>query len=98
MPIIFAYERNTKRSNDISTRLRRFYFGDGNLGNTTQTKEGIAQIYADGIEGFRVNRATNLISAKNTENTYYYCFTYRGKYSYFYLPDTNNTETAGKLF
>ncbi|KAK9692517.1 Carboxylesterase family [Popillia japonica] len=97
LPIIFSYERETNRSNEISTSLKRFYFGDGNLENTTITMEGIEHLYADGIIGFRVNRATKLISAKNTENTYYYCFTYRGRYSYFYLPDTNNTETAGAV-
>ncbi|KAI4456238.1 carboxylesterase [Holotrichia oblita] len=97
LPIIFSYERDTKRSNDVSTGLKRFYFGDGNLENTTATKEGIEHLYADGIEGFRVNRATKLISAKNIENTYYYCFTYRGRYSYYYLPDTNDTETVGPV-
>ncbi|KRT81775.1 esterase, partial [Oryctes borbonicus] len=77
-PIIFKYERNTSRSNEISTSLKQFYFGDGVVENTTHTKDGIEHIYADGITGFALNRATKLISDKNTENTYYYCFTYKG--------------------
>ncbi|KAK9692540.1 Carboxylesterase family [Popillia japonica] len=95
LPIIFFYERNTTRSNEISTGLKEFYFGEGNLENTTATKDGIEYLYADGVTGFQVNRATKLISAKNTEKTYYYCFTYRGRYSFFYLPGSNNTQTAG---
>ncbi|KRT84620.1 esterase, partial [Oryctes borbonicus] len=97
LPIIFNYERNTSRSNEISTSLKRFHFGGGVIKNTTHTKDGIEHIYADGITGFPVDRATKLISSKNTENTYYYCFTYRGRYSFFYLPDTNNTETVGAV-
>lgn len=97
LPIIFNYERDTPKSNAISTDLKRFYFGEGPVENTTQTREGIEGIYADGLTGFAVNRATKLISDKNQENTYYYCFTYRGRYSYFYLPNSNN-ETVGKLF
>ncbi|KRT82520.1 esterase, partial [Oryctes borbonicus] len=97
LPIIFNYERNTSRSNEISTSLKHFYLGDGVVGNTTRTKDGIEHIYADGTVGFSVNRATKLFSDKNTENTYYYCFTYKGRYSFYYLPDTNNTETAGAV-
>ncbi|GJQ73730.1 hypothetical protein Trydic_g14064 [Trypoxylus dichotomus] len=97
LPIIFNYERNTSRSNEISDTLKRFYLGDGVVGNTTHTKDGIEYLYADGTTGFSVNRATKLIADKNTESTYYYCFTYRGRHSFYYLPDTNNTQTAGAV-
>lgn len=95
MPIIFFYERNTERSNNISTGLKEFYFGRGKVDQSS--RQGISDIYADGITGFEVNRAAKVIAAKNTESTYYYCVTYRGRYSFFYLPDSNNTQTAGKL-
>lgn len=95
-PIIFSYERDTPESKAISTDLKRFYLGEGQVENTTQTREGIEGLYADGIIGFTVNRGVKLISAKSKEDTYYYCFTYKGKYSFFYLPDSDNV-TIGKF-
>lgn len=96
LPIIFNYERDTPKSNVISTALKRFYFGDGPVENTTETRAGMEHLYADGVVGFSVHRAAKLIADKNKANTYYYCFTYKGRYSYFYLPDSNRTKTAGK--
>lgn len=97
LPIIFFYERDTPESKAISDDLKQFYFGDGPLENTTETRKGIEELYSDGVTGFAVNGASKLISANNKDNTYYYCFTYRGRYSYFYLPDTNETQTAGTI-
>ncbi|KAF5306933.1 hypothetical protein FQA39_LY00163 [Lamprigera yunnana] len=45
-------------------------------------------LYADGLVGFGVNRGVKLVSAKNAEKTYYYCFSFKGRYSYFYRPNT----------
>nr|QIK02110.1 carboxylesterase 10 [Holotrichia parallela] len=95
LPIVFNYERGTERSRRISAALRQFYFGDGPIENSTSTREGIDYLYRDGITGFAINRAVKLISEKNSANTYYHLVTYRGRYSYFYLPDTNRTQTAG---
>lgn len=45
--------------------------------------------------GFAVNRAVKLLAARNSQPVYYYKFSYKGKYSHYYLPGTNNTVTYG---
>jgi hypothetical protein len=49
-----------------------------------------------------VDRAVELISRKSSKPIYYYEFTYQGRYSFYYLPGTNNTVPNGtynqKLF
>lgn len=41
-PIIFMYERDTNRSRNISTQVRRFYFGDKPIG--PDSYDGIAHV------------------------------------------------------
>lgn len=85
-PIAFVYERNTTKSRIVSEKLREEFLGPGPL--TQSSLKGIGYLYADGIIGFGVNRGVKLFSAKNTENTYYYLFSFPGRYSYFVLPNT----------
>ncbi|KAF5303743.1 hypothetical protein FQR65_LT18959 [Abscondita terminalis] len=85
-PISFLYERNTPKSKYISGELRKHFLGNGPIDNSTV--EGLKHLYADGTVGFGVNRGIKLLAAKNTENCYYYRFSYQGRYSHVYLPGT----------
>ncbi|KAB0794135.1 hypothetical protein PPYR_13755 [Photinus pyralis] len=85
-PIAFIYERNTTRSKAISKRLREEFLRSGPL--TQSSLKGLGYLYADSLVGFGVNRGIKLLAAKNTECTYYYRFSYPGRYSHFYWPNT----------
>ncbi|KAK5641593.1 hypothetical protein RI129_010140 [Pyrocoelia pectoralis] len=85
-PIAFIYERNTTRSRHISRKLRKEFLGMGPL--TISAFKGVGYLYADGIVGFGVNRGAKLLSTKNTEHTYYYKFSYQGRYSFTMLPNS----------
>ncbi|KAF5306931.1 hypothetical protein FQA39_LY00161 [Lamprigera yunnana] len=85
-PISFIYERNTTRSFNISRVLRKKFLGDGPLDNSSFT--GLGHLYSDSLVEFGINRGVKLISDKNTKNTYYYRFSFKGRYSHVYLPNT----------
>lgn len=53
-------------------------------------------MYNEAQSGFAVNRAVKLLAAKSKQSVFYYRFSYKGKYSHYYLPGTNNTVTYGK--
>ncbi|KAB0794136.1 hypothetical protein PPYR_13756 [Photinus pyralis] len=89
-PIEFIYETDTENSKHISRELRKFYLGDGPL--TEKSLPQIGKLYADGVIGFGVNRAAKLLAAKNSEPTYYYKFSYEGRYSFHYKPNTTTPE------
>ncbi|KAJ8959088.1 hypothetical protein NQ318_022345 [Aromia moschata] len=92
-PIAFEYERTTDQSKTISKALKTFYFQDKPIDKSQLTP--LAQLYADSIIGFSVNRAAKLIAEHSNESVYYYRFSYQGRYSHFYLPDSNNTTPYG---
>jgi carboxylesterase type B len=92
-PVCFLYERGTNKSKEISAAVRGFYLGDGALNNDSLS--GLTKLYADSIIGFAVNRAANLLSQRSSAPVYYYQFTYQGRYSHFYLPDSNETVPYG---
>ncbi|KAJ8959087.1 hypothetical protein NQ318_022344 [Aromia moschata] len=92
-PISFEYERHTKKTTTISKALKKFYLQDKPVDKSQLTP--LAQLYADSIIGFSVNRAVKLIAQYSNESVYYYRFSYQGRYSHFYLPDTNNTTPYG---
>ncbi|KAL3273419.1 hypothetical protein HHI36_014863 [Cryptolaemus montrouzieri] len=94
-PLLFLYERDTKRSKEISRGLRSFYFGDKKLDSSVQLP--LTHIFNEAATGFAVNRGVKLLSEKNSQPVYYYCFSYRGKYSYFYLPESNGTIPYGPV-
>ena len=93
-PIVFMYERRSDQSKMVSKAIRAFYFGDKNIDSSSLP--ALAQLYSDGIVGFNVNRAVNVIASKNNTAVYYYNFNYKGRYSFYYLPDSNNTVPYGK--
>jgi carboxylesterase type B len=92
-PVCFIYERNTDKSKEVSAASRTFYLGDEPLSNASLP--GLANLFADSVVGFPVHRAANLIAEKNSEPVYFYEFTYQGRYSHFYLPDSNGTVPYG---
>lgn len=93
-PISFQYERDTENSKTISKELRKFYFGTKSIDNSSLPQ--LAQLYADALIGFGVNRAVKLLSEKSDKPVYYYKFSYKGRYSHFYLPESNKTVPYGK--
>ncbi|XP_045476842.1 juvenile hormone esterase-like [Harmonia axyridis] len=92
-PIVFMYERDTDHSKTISKALRSYYFGDKKFDNSTVSH--MTQLYADGLTGFAVNRGVKLLAEKNTQPVFYYKFNYKGRYSHYYLPDSNGTIPYG---
>ncbi|RZC36490.1 COesterase domain containing protein, partial [Asbolus verrucosus] len=92
-PICFLYERDTDKSKEVSQAVRTFYLGEEAL--TNASLPGLTKIFADSVIGFSVNRAANLLSQKSSAPVYYYEFTYQGRYSHFYLPDSNGTIPYG---
>lgn len=93
-PIVFMYERGSDQSKTVSKAIKAFYFGDKSIDSSSLP--ALAQLYSDGIVGFNVNRAVKVIASKNSAAVYYYNFNYKGRYSFFYLPDSNNTVPYGK--
>ncbi|CAD7085435.1 unnamed protein product [Hermetia illucens] len=83
-PINFLYERNTKRSNQISKKLREYYLGDGPL-SLEKSLDGLVKLYADSLIGFQTLRFIHLV-AQYTK-VYQYRFSYQGRYSHTYYPD-----------
>ncbi|XP_023312047.1 venom carboxylesterase-6-like [Anoplophora glabripennis] len=92
-PIAFIYERDTNRSKIVSEGVKKSYLHDKPVDQSQFT--ALANLYSDAIVGFSVNRAAKLISQYSSENVYYYRFSYQGRYSHFYLPDSNNTTPYG---
>lgn len=93
-PISFQYERDTENSKSISKELRKFYFGTKPIDNSSLPQ--LAQLYADALIGFGVNRAVKLFAEKSDKSVYYYKFSYKGRYSHFYMPESNGTIPYGK--
>ncbi|KAF5306937.1 hypothetical protein FQA39_LY00167 [Lamprigera yunnana] len=89
-PIAFIYERGTENSKRISREFRKFYLGDEPLSNDSLPQLG--KLYADGLVGFSVNRAVKLLSLYSSKSTYYYRFSYRGRYSFHLNPNTQKPE------
>ncbi|XP_044018738.1 esterase FE4-like [Aphidius gifuensis] len=78
-PILFWYERNTQRSNDISSSFKKFYFNDEPIGLSNW--KSLANVFGDAV-GFQAHRFVNLISQYSSQPVYYYKFTYQGRYSH----------------
>nr|QIK02109.1 carboxylesterase 9 [Holotrichia parallela] len=91
-PIVFMYERNSENSKVISKDLRSFYFSDKSIDKSSLP--ALAQLFSDALVGFNVNRFVEVVAQKN-EHVFYYNFNYKGRYSFFYLTDSNNTTPYG---
>ncbi|XP_012527268.2 esterase FE4 [Monomorium pharaonis] len=79
-PINFMYERDTPRSRNISTELRRFYFGDKPI--SPDTYDGLAHINTDSIVTYPLYRTVKLIAENSDQPVYFYMNSYRGRYSF----------------
>ncbi|XP_044730504.1 venom carboxylesterase-6-like isoform X2 [Chrysoperla carnea] len=87
-PIAFGYERNTSKSLVISKSLRNFYLGSREI--DFESIDDFSKLYADGI-GWSVNRLACLLAKSNDFPVYFYKFAYKGRFSHFYSPFTNET-------
>nr|XP_023027102.1 esterase FE4-like [Leptinotarsa decemlineata] len=92
-PIAFGYERNSDRSKQISRVLRKFYFDDKKIDESQLNY--LSELYSDSIIGFSNNRAAKLFTRYGDKPVYYYRLSYRGRFSHFYLPDSNNSIPYG---
>ncbi|CAG9829853.1 unnamed protein product [Diabrotica balteata] len=92
-PIAFIYERGSDFSKTVSKTIKTFYFQDKDVDSSKIA--ALAQVYADSLTGFGVNRAAKLISQYSNKSVYYYQFSYQGRYSHFYTPESNNTVPYG---
>ncbi|KAJ3646359.1 hypothetical protein Zmor_023949 [Zophobas morio] len=92
-PLMFIYERGTSKSKEVSRSVRQFYLGVDPI--TNASLQNLENAYSDSIVGFPANRAVDLISTYSNKPVYYYLFTYQGRYSHFYLPDSNGTIPNG---
>ncbi|KAG5891221.1 hypothetical protein JTB14_036137 [Gonioctena quinquepunctata] len=93
-PIAFNYEKNTEHSRKVTRAIESFYLHDRPVDESQL--ENLAKIYSDTLIGYDNHRAANLIAKYSKEPVYYYCFTFQGRHSYFYLPGTNNSVPWGK--
>ncbi|KAK4874274.1 hypothetical protein RN001_013634 [Aquatica leii] len=92
-PISSVYEKDTNNSKTVFKELKKFYFEDKPIDNSTIAE--LVNLYSDGMVGFEVNRGAKILAEKSNESVYYYRFNYKGRHSFFYLPDTNNTVPYG---
>nr|XP_022903454.1 esterase FE4-like [Onthophagus taurus] len=92
-PIVFGYERDSQLSSNISDGLRKYYFPDNKIDESK--RQGIADLYADSIIGFGSNRGAKLLAQHLTNKVYYYRFNFKHRYSFFYLPGSNDTIPYG---
>ncbi|XP_074036127.1 juvenile hormone esterase isoform X2 [Leptinotarsa decemlineata] len=88
-PIIFTYERNSRQSRNVTKAIKRFYFHDRPVDKSQVNN--LAEAFTDTLVTFQVNRGAKLVARYGDKPVYYYCFNFQGRYSYFYLPGTNNT-------
>ncbi|CAH1102056.1 unnamed protein product [Psylliodes chrysocephalus] len=92
-PISFLYERDTDFSKTVSKTIKTFYLQDKNIDKSQLTP--LAQVYSDSLSGFGINRAAKIIADHSDQLVYYYKFTYQGRYSHFYTPESNSTVPYG---
>ncbi|KAF5306930.1 hypothetical protein FQA39_LY00160 [Lamprigera yunnana] len=85
-PIAFIYERGSNKSEGISQKLREEFLGSGPIDNSSF--DGLGKLYADGVVGFGVNNGIKLIAERNKEATYYYRFSFKGRFSHVNLSNS----------
>lgn len=92
-PIHLLYERNTEKSRLISRKLKEKYLNNQSL-VFPDSVEKFGQLYSDGVIGYSFHRFLDMVS-KHTL-VFSYLFTYKGRYSHFINPSTNQSE--GNIF
>lgn len=95
-PIAFLYERDTDKSKSISNSLKKIYLNDKPIDENKLS--GLVHLYADALSGFAVHRAAELLAQKSNESVYYYRFNYNGRYSHFYMPNSDSQVPFGEYF
>ncbi|KAI9580364.1 hypothetical protein GQX74_010774 [Glossina fuscipes] len=90
-PIYFLYERETQKSLTASEAFRKKYFENQPL-VYPNSLERFGQLYSDGLICFEYYRYLHMI-LKHVP-VYTYMFNYKGRYSFFINPDTNQTYGA----
>ncbi|XP_055683588.1 juvenile hormone esterase [Lutzomyia longipalpis] len=83
-PICFLYERNTEKSKRISQTLRKKYVNFPLISETRLPQLG--ELFSDSTIGFSVHRFAELASRHS--KVFYYKHTFRGRYSFFYYPES----------
>ncbi|XP_049816939.1 esterase E4-like [Aethina tumida] len=86
-PICFIYERDTNKSKLVSRNIKDFYLKDTTIDSPNYI-ESLKKIFADAIVGNNVNRLIKFMSQKLSNSIYYYKFSFQGRYSHIYLPET----------
>ncbi|KAF5306938.1 hypothetical protein FQA39_LY00168 [Lamprigera yunnana] len=87
-PFAFYYDPYANNTDHITSQLRKYYFNGQPVNETSLIPLG--ELYSDGLAGFAVNRGARLLSEYLSNKVYYYTFTYRGRYSNFLPPGSNN--------
>lgn len=87
LPIYFSYERGTQKSKEITAAFRSYYFKNQTL-KYPESLKSFTDLYNGGAICFSF-RYLQMVS-KFTP-VYTYIFTYKGRFSHFVNPDTNQT-------
>ncbi|XP_065371728.1 juvenile hormone esterase-like [Calliphora vicina] len=87
-PIYFLYEREMPKFLEASAAIRSFYFHNKPL-EYPQSLIPFGELYSDGLIGFTYYRFLQMVSKYTS--VYTYLFTYKGRYSHFQNPETNQT-------
>ncbi|KAL9898541.1 juvenile hormone esterase-like [Glossina fuscipes fuscipes] len=90
-PIHLLYETNTEKSRLISRKLKEKYLNNQSL-VFPGSVEKFGQLYSDGVIGYSYHRFLDMVSKHMP--VFSYLFTYKGRYSHFINPSTNQTEGA----
>uniref|UniRef100_A0A1A9WY11 Carboxylic ester hydrolase n=1 Tax=Glossina brevipalpis TaxID=37001 RepID=A0A1A9WY11_9MUSC len=90
-PIYFLYERETQKSLAASNALRKKYFQNQPL-VYPDSLDKFGELYSDSLIGIGYYRYLHMI-LKHVP-VYTYLFNYKGRYSFFVNPDTNETYGA----
>ncbi|ALC45678.1 CG4757 [Drosophila busckii] len=90
-PIMLLYERNSTHSREASAVLRQKYLDNKRL-EFPDSWQALGRVYSDALIGVEFHRFLRLMAAHTPIYTYY--FRYKGRYSFFMHPDTNQTVGA----
>lgn len=81
-PALLFFEQGTDRSKAFSKLLKAHYFPYETI--DVRSFASLLNIFTDGMMGYPVHKFLHAIS--NETKTYYYMFSYIGRYSYFKYP------------
>ncbi|KAK4880591.1 hypothetical protein RN001_008737 [Aquatica leii] len=79
-PVLLAYEESSSNKNEISERVRSFYFGNNRIDDNS--KNNVTKMVTDAWLYTPTHNSVKLHSQYTRQNVYYYVFGYRGTQSY----------------